>query len=131
LRAKRSRPKAILAITAAAISVGALTGAPAQASASCNDGRLCWYQPDGNITNVDLDASDVPYCKSLGRWPGAIGNYLVRNRTSDSIAIHYDENGDGSIQWWNEEVARIDSEETVTLNPRSRYFYCQGYHPNP
>ncbi|MET8014416.1 hypothetical protein ABZU86_28890 [Streptomyces sp. NPDC005271] len=73
----------------------------------------------------------VAWCSDGGKWPGAIGNNYVRNRSNASISINYDFNGDGQIQWWNEQVARLNEGQAATLNPNSRYFYCQGDHPNP
>ncbi|AVH56480.1 MULTISPECIES: hypothetical protein [Streptomyces] len=129
--AKRNRPKAVVGIAAAAMALGALSAAPAQASTSCNSTRLCWYQPNGNITNVDLSlGAGVPSCGGDGfQYPGAIGNYYVRNR-SDSWHIHlyYDYNGDGSVTS-PELVIQLgpgDTEESAaTLNPNSRYYYCK------
>ncbi|MFF0059905.1 hypothetical protein ACFYRI_36590 [Streptomyces microflavus] len=123
---KGNRPKAIAGIAAAAIAFGALSAAPAQADTSCNSTRLCWYQPNGNITNVD--SAIVAWCSGT-TYPGAIGNNKVRNRTTDSISVNYDYNGNGSIEWVDEQVVRLMPGDSATLNPSSRYFYCKGSHP--
>jgi hypothetical protein len=118
---KRNRAKAVMGLAAAAMTLGALSAAPAQAATSCNSTRLCWYQPNGDITNVDT--LPLAWCEG-GKYPGAIGNNYVRNRSDDTIVIYYDYNGDSQVTR-NEEVVSLWREDAVTLNPSSRYFYCK------
>ncbi|MEV7168033.1 hypothetical protein AB0N60_38975 [Streptomyces microflavus] len=116
--------KSVIGIAAATIAISTLSAtSSAQAATSCNSSRLCWYQPNGNITNVDVN--NVPACRVGGSYPGAIGNDYVRNRHNNwVIDIFYDYNGDGSVTN-SEMVAHLWTEDAVTLNPNSRYYYCR------
>ncbi|GAA3372978.1 hypothetical protein GCM10020367_31100 [Streptomyces sannanensis] len=124
---KRNRPKAVVGIAAAAIALGALSAAPAQAATTCNSERLCWYQPDGNITNVDVGVLPVCGVSHPSTYPGAIGNNYVRNRNSTwNMTLYYDYDGD-KIPEPSEAVVSLGYEGTATLNPNSRYYYCAWY----
>ncbi|MEV7168034.1 hypothetical protein AB0N60_38980 [Streptomyces microflavus] len=117
----KRKSKAIVGIAAVAVALGALSSSPAQAATSCNSGRLCWYQPNGNITNVDV--SNLFHCGDVRTYPGAIGNNKVRNRSSLSVSLYYDYNGDGNVTL-SERVAYLNTDQSATLNPNSRYYYC-------
>ncbi|MEU5159675.1 hypothetical protein AB0G74_08705 [Streptomyces sp. NPDC020875] len=120
---KRIRPKAVVSIAAAAMALGALSAAPAQADTVCNSGRLCYYQPNGNITNVGL--STVTTCGASAPYPGAIGNNYVRNRSATYwVDLYYDYNGDGDVTPV-EHVVRLYQGDGATLNASSRYYYCK------
>ncbi|MEV5731186.1 hypothetical protein AB0N50_36250 [Streptomyces pharetrae] len=118
---KPNQAKVVGGIAAAAMALGAFSASPAQAAATCNSNRVCFYQPDGNITNVDPGI--VPQCGSQ-KYPGAIGNNYVRNRSTHFITLFYDYDQNGQVTL-SETVAVLGWEEAVTLNPNSRYFYCQ------
>ncbi|MFQ6148037.1 hypothetical protein ACLMNJ_34040 [Streptomyces seoulensis] len=123
-RGGRFRLGLVSAVTAVLVgTIGILVATPAQAStAACNSERLCFTQPDSNVTNVDF--ADVPLCGPT-TYPGPTGNLYIRNRSSIWwVDLYYDYNGDGSVTA-SERVATLVPEQQVKLKPDSRYFYCK------
>ncbi|MFE4383449.1 hypothetical protein [Streptomyces cyaneofuscatus] len=112
-----SKGRAALRALLVTAAVGAMTGtvisAPAHAAPSCNSTRVCLYQTDGTIKNIDPDAF-FPKCSTgTVRWGSGIDK--AYNRSNRALSV-YASNGAS--------LSRLDPGETINYTASATYGFC-------
>ncbi|MFF9346902.1 hypothetical protein [Streptomyces sp. NPDC014734] len=109
----RTGLRALLVAAAVGAMTGTVAAAPAQAADSCNSTRVCFYQRDGTIKNIDPDAF-FPKC-STGAVQYGSGIDKAYNRSNRALSV-YAENG--------ATLSRLDPGETIKYTPSAVYGFC-------
>ncbi|MGW2043614.1 hypothetical protein ACWCPF_00315 [Streptomyces sp. NPDC001858] len=109
----RTGLRALLVTAAVGAMTGTVAAAPAHAADSCNSTRVCFYEPDGTIKNIDPDAFFFK-CSS-GGLIFMNGIDKAYNRSNRALSV-YSESGAA--------LSRLDPGETIDYTPSAVYAFC-------